>query len=250
MVCGIHSWSSGFSLTELLVVVAIIAILATLLMPAIALVRNTASQTNCLSNLRQYGIASLTYAADNDGYAPQIAQYMPSPTDAYIHAGGRYAWDTCRDYGLERSDQASCPTTRRLLGQPPSSSMSSYNYNEPVGGVGNLVPTGDGTQVWIQSANIAQVSRPSEVILFSEVNVIFSVAQNSNWSLRRNFRDILPNGTGNYDHAAVVHRVTATPTGANGLANYVAADGHAQGITYLKPAAGATPRWPGTRVVP
>jgi hypothetical protein len=125
--------------------------------------------------------------------------------------------------------------------------MSTYNYNEPVSGVGNLVATGNGSEVWLQSALIAQVTRPSELILFSETNTIFSVAQNSNWNLRRNFRDLLPNSTGDYDHASVVHQVSAAATGMNGLANFVAADGHAQGVTYMKQV--VTPRWPDTRVV-
>lgn len=58
---------SAFSLIELLVVVSIIAVLAALLMPAVGLVRQAAATVQCASNLRQLGIAALSYANDWDG---------------------------------------------------------------------------------------------------------------------------------------------------------------------------------------
>ncbi len=60
----------GFTLIELLVVISIVAMLIALLMPALSKAREAARDVACKSNLRQVGIGSWAYAADNRGLVP------------------------------------------------------------------------------------------------------------------------------------------------------------------------------------
>jgi prepilin-type N-terminal cleavage/methylation domain-containing protein len=105
--------SSGFSLIELIVVVSIIAILASLLLPAIGLVRAQAKQMKCGSNLRQLGIASSIYAEDHDGILPNTYNNLVSPAYRWTEVIAPYVDSTPKgdDVGIRYTDSvlAGCP---------------------------------------------------------------------------------------------------------------------------------------------
>ena len=93
----------GFSLTEMLVIVAIVAVLAALLFPVFAQARRQARRTSCLSNLRQTGVAVGLYQGDANGMLPvgtihrwqnsagQGRLFPPDATRDVLEPLGRYA---------------------------------------------------------------------------------------------------------------------------------------------------------------
>jgi len=125
---------TGFTLVELLVVVAIVGILAGLLLPVLQRARSAARQTSCLNNLRQIGMGFQIYlrifgevfpAADDPvsadpyyrlrmgrGWRPVFAHYMSGEEKVFwCPADTSAAWWTTRDGGAGREAATTCSWT-------------------------------------------------------------------------------------------------------------------------------------------
>ena len=76
-----HRRYIAFTLIEMLVVIGTIAVLAAVLFPVFASVRERARQTSCASNLRQIGLAMSVYSQDYDDFYPYGADPLDKTPD-------------------------------------------------------------------------------------------------------------------------------------------------------------------------
>ena len=95
-------------MTALLVVIAIIAILAGMLLPALGAVKETGKQANCTNNLKQIGTALVTYENDY-GMMPIEITTGADATNDPAKADDRF--EILRQNGLDEPKSYLCPST-------------------------------------------------------------------------------------------------------------------------------------------
>ena len=94
--------SKGFTLVELLVVVAIIALLVSILLPSLGKAKEQARIVVCMSNLKGLGLGVTMYATQNDDWYPAGAS-----------AGAdEYTWDTILQPYYESYGLLACPSDK------------------------------------------------------------------------------------------------------------------------------------------
>jgi prepilin-type N-terminal cleavage/methylation domain-containing protein/prepilin-type processing-associated H-X9-DG protein len=232
----------AFTLIELLVVVAIISILAGLIFPAITSMQRAARATQCLSNMRQIGVAMNAYAGDNRMHFPgpgattqtawinQIAPYLGEPV-SNVSTGYR-VYSNAYQMPIFH-----CPLT------PLSSFQTADGQGNGYGCYGmnvDLFPasTTSGNQYW-SVVSIPEIVQPAQTVLLAEKSWIGSAASSG-----PNLATSAPFPT-NSSGVAANHRSDENPNnGPNGTANYLYCDCHVASLIVWSGTASFNPTIP------
>lgn len=222
----------AFTLIEMLVVIAVIAVCGSLLLPAVARAKSSAHRAKCVSNLRQLGFAGLMYADDNEGLA---FRYSFGSTN-----GGKLYWfgwlqdgpEEMREFDLTQGVLwpylqgggvelcPSLPYHSALFKHKARGAAYGYGYNLHLAGTFTAPP-----------ASLLALDRPTEIAVFADaaqVNTFQAPASPSNPMLEEFYYINATERTAHFRH--------------QNLAMTVFADGHAGGEN---PAAGSLdPRLP------
>lgn len=158
--------SAAFTLVELLVALAVIAILVALLLSAVQGARDRGDATQCVSNLRQLALANLSYAGEHDG------QYVIAQDQT-----NRIRWHGVRDSVEGKFDPTQgplapylgtegrvklCPTLKNVL-------TGDQSFEDGTGGYGYNAAYIGGTPLNTWAAErIGRVEQPARTVMFTD----------------------------------------------------------------------------------
>lgn len=140
----------GFTLIELLVVISILCILAALGLPISRAMLKKGEATKCLGNLRNIGIAAMSYAADNSMKLPMTS-----------HKGAANQWAVTLQPYASDSIKFKCPS------DPEKSRERSFAINDM------LTPNPCQAE-FLDFSYLSKIDHPSETIYFAESSKDFS----------------------------------------------------------------------------
>ena len=212
---------SAFTLIEMLVVIAIIALLAAIITPSISRALEGAKSTQCVSNLRQVGVALTAYSLDNRGYLPAAGSWGGQTAPTWFITLSPYLGDEVSD--IRDQDIAaitrSCPSWegRRDLNERARRTKPGFgmNLHPRAGSSLNPQPNSSGPVLnGPRVIGLGDLDAPSRTILLGDSSDWHLSLQGGNWV----------NGTWWTDSGNVTGYYSGHPTRHRGRANYMMAD--------------------------
>ncbi len=203
---------TGFTLIELLVVISIIAILASMLLPAVGMIRDMANQQKCAGNLRQMAMGNIAYASENEGLPVPLQvddvrfMLLPGWGDKSWEAFGKY-WEfldiTHPTWGGGQFF-AEIPKNRWCPNVPQDGrEFTSFDFWPKLGGVYVY-----GMESWNAFASIGEATFPidkipgkAELVMFGDGTGVINNTGNANNGTLNN-QDI----AGNWGEVVYRHR--------------------------------------------
>jgi prepilin-type N-terminal cleavage/methylation domain-containing protein/prepilin-type processing-associated H-X9-DG protein len=192
----------GFTLIELLVVISIIALLLSILMPALSKVKDQAKFILCQSNLRSYGIVGVMYATENGESLPYPWASIYNAIDLPGEVARQCRWhnpkyDLTRysdEYGgplwpyLEVKDINLCPTFKSMaytigaghFGHSTSVPEIAPQFGYSMNGFLGVYGGSSDTRIF-RVEKISKVAHPATVFFFAEENM--QIDNDEPWSI-------------------------------------------------------------------
>ncbi len=196
----------GFTLIELLVVISIIALLSSILLPALGSARESGRAAVCLSNIRQLAVANAAYAEDHSGF------YVPASEDIFDPAGNTHRWhgrrlsansgtpeDTTFDpsrgplaeYLGHTGSVRFCPTFEDIFDHDTPGAFEvgtgGYGYNRAyIGGRNDLFGTSDKSAR--HTARTADPKDPTHTVMFTDA-AFFKIVAGHNRMIEYSFAE-------------------------------------------------------------
>ena len=180
--------AEAFTLVELLVVVAIIAMLVSILLPALGAARSSAQSVVCKSNLRQLALANIGYATENRDFLVLASADMLGANLKRWH-GERDTIDDAFDSGrshlrdyLGDGEVKECPGRINFVkgegwGESFEKGCGGYGYNKSYLGSREWDKI-SWDEIYVRSTNQEEISRPGATLMFADAAMAKGTVKN------------------------------------------------------------------------